>query len=368
MQAQHLPFVRDQWIRVSEMSASTDKIRVAILGASGYTGAELVRLLSCHPNVDIVAIAGDRTAGQTLDTVLPHLGMVDVPTLVKIDDVDYAQVDAVFCGLPHATTQEVVLKIPNHVKVIDISADFRLENIATYKEWYGGDHQAVDLQKEAVYGLTEFYREQIKTSRIIACPGCYPTTSLLPLVPLLQAGVIESDRIIIDAKSGVSGAGRAEKQANLFSEVSEGLHAYGVGHHRHMPEIEQELSKAAAADVTITFTPHLIPMNRGILATIYAKLAPGQSVESAHAALVEKYNKETFVSVLPLGQTPATRHVRGSNYAMIGIASDRHPGHIILVSVTDNLVKGASGQAIQNFNLVFGLPESAGLTQKPLFP
>ena len=346
-----------------------DKVKVAILGASGYTGAELVRLLSCHPHVEITALAGDRSAGQMLEEVLPHLAMVDVPRLVRIDDVDYANVDAVFCGLPHATTQEVALKIPSHVSVFDISADFRLDDLETYQEWYGGAHKAVDLQKEAVYGLTEFYRDRIKTSRIIACPGCYPTTSLLPLVPLIEKGAIETDRIIIDAKSGVSGAGRAEKQANLFSEVSEGLHAYGVGRHRHMPEIEQELSKAAGGQpVTVTFTPHLIPMNRGILATIYAELAAGVSVEQAHNMLAARYAQEEFVSVLPLGQTPATRHVRGSNYAMIGLAADRKAEHIIIVSVTDNLVKGASGQAVQNFNLRFGLAENAGLTQKPLFP
>ncbi len=345
-----------------------DKIKVAILGASGYTGAELIRLLSCHPQVEITAVAGDRSAGQTLDAVLPHLAMVDVPRLVTIDEVDYSNIDAVFCGLPHATTQEVVLKIPSHVAVFDISADFRLDNLDTYQEWYGGAHKAVDLQKEAVYGLTEFYRDRIKTSRIIACPGCYPTTSLLPLVPLVHKGAIETDRIIIDAKSGVSGAGRAEKQANLFSEVSEGLHAYGVGRHRHMPEIEQELSIAANRPVTITFTPHLIPMNRGILATIYAKLADGTSVEQAHQVLAARYEEEEFVSVLPLGQTPATRHVRGSNHAMIGVAADRAPGHIIIVAVTDNLVKGASGQAVQNFNLKFDLPENTGLTQRPLFP
>ncbi len=350
--------------RVIEM----DKIKVGILGASGYTGAELVRLLSCHPNVEIAALAGDRSAGQTLETVLPHLRMVDVPMLVKIDEVDYSGIDAVFCGLPHATTQEVVLKIPPHVKVFDISADFRLDNLDTYAEWYGGAHKAVDLQKEAVYGLTEFYREQIKSSRIIACPGCYPTTSLLPLVPLLQEGAIDSNRIIIDAKSGVSGAGRAEKQANLFSEVSEGVHAYGVGRHRHMPEIEQELSKAAGRDVTISFTPHLIPMNRGILATIYATLADGWTPQRLHGLLSGRFFNEPFISVLPFGDVPATRHVRGSNFAMIGVAQDRPTGHVILVSVTDNLVKGASGQAIQNFNLVFGLPEQTGLEQKPLFP
>ncbi len=350
------------------MTMTKERIRIGILGASGYTGAELIRLLACHPQADIQVIAGERTAGQPLADVLPHLAMVDVPPLVKIEQVDYASLDAVFCALPHATTQAVVSAMPSSVKVFDISADFRLDNMDTYAEWYGGAHKAPALQNDAVYGLTEFYREQIKTKRIIACPGCYPTTSLLPLVPLLEAGAIDKDRIIIDAKSGVSGAGRAEKQANLFSEVSEAVHAYGVGRHRHMPEIEQELAKAAGQDITITFTPHLIPMNRGILATIYVKLADGQSVDSAYEVLARRYEQEEFVSVLPVGQTPATRHVRGSNYAMIGLAPDRVPGHMIIVAVTDNLVKGASGQAVQNFNVAFGFPEVTGLTQKPLFP
>lgn len=345
-----------------------EKIKVGILGASGYLGGELIRLLSVHPNVDIVAVAGDRSAGQTIESVSPHLASVNVPNLVKTDTIDYADLDAVFCALPHATTQEVVARMPSHVKVFDVSADFRLENIETYKEWYGNDHQAVDLQKNAVYGLTEFNRDKIKRARIVACPGCYPTTSLLPLVPLIEGGAIETDRIIIDAKSGVSGAGRAEKQAFLFSEVAEGMNAYGVGHHRHMPEIEQELSKVAGSPVMISFTPHLVPMNRGILSTIYVKLASGTSAEQAHQLLADRYESEEFVSVLAYGQTPATRHVRGSNHAKIGIAPDRYPGHIIIVTVIDNLVKGGSGQAVQNFNVVFGLTENTGLQQKPLFP
>jgi N-acetyl-gamma-glutamyl-phosphate reductase len=342
------------------------KIRAGILGASGYTGAELVRLLSQHPNVEIGAVAGDRSAGQEFGDVFAHLANVALPTLVSVDEIDYDALDVVFCGLPHATTQAVIAKIPTSVKVLDISADFRLDDSAVYKKWYGGDHQALDLQSTAVYGLTEFARDDIAAGRLIACPGCYPTSALLPLVPLLQAGLIGKQNIIIDSKSGVSGAGRGEKLGSLYTEVSEGIHAYGVGSHRHMPEIEQELSKAAGEEVLVSFTPHLIPMNRGILSTIYVQLTT--NIDDAYGALAERYANERFVHVLPLGATPATRHVKGSNYAHIGVVADRRPNSAVIVCALDNLVKGASGQAIQNMNLMFGFPEARGLSQMPLFP
>ena len=211
------------------------KTRVAILGASGYTGAELVRLLARHPNVEIVALTGDRKAGETMADVFGQFAMLNLPRLTAIKEVDWSKVDAAFCALPHATTQAVALEIPQHVRIIDISADFRLENPDTYREWYAHDHKALELQKGAVYGLTEFNRERIKTARLVACPGCYPTAALLPLVPLLEQKLIDPNEIIIDAKSGVTGAGRGEKQANLHAEVSEGIHAYNVSNHRHMP-------------------------------------------------------------------------------------------------------------------------------------
>ncbi len=339
-------------------------IRTAILGASGYTGAELVRLLSVTPEYQLVALSADRKAGQSMGAVFPHLGHINLPTLCKIDEIDFAGVDHVFCALPHATTQTVITKLPDHVRIVDLSADFRLRDPADYERWYGGAHGAVDLQKTAVYGLPEFYRNEIASARLVASTGCYVATGVTPLIPLLEQKLIDPDSIIVDAKSGASGAGRAAKEGTLFAEVSEGFHAYGVASHRHTAEYDQELSKAAGRDVQVSFTPHLIPQNRGILATIYVQ----GDAEAIHAALAGRFADEPFVDVLAQGSLPHTRHVRGSNYQRIGVIADRRAGRTIIVSVLDNLVKGASGQAIQNANIMHGLPETTGLLQQPLFP
>ncbi len=341
-----------------------DQANLLILGASGYTGAETVRLAARHPRLRIGGLTADRKAGETLGAVFPHLAPLDLPELVKIDDVRFEDFDAIVCALPHATTQEVIKTIPQSVKVADLSADFRLDDPAQYEQWYGGPHQALDRQKTATYGLSEFYRDKIKTGSLAACPGCYPTSALMPLVPLLDAGAIDPAHIIIDAKSGVSGAGRAPAEGKLHTEVSEGIHAYGVGHHRHMAEIDQELSKAAGSVVTASFTPHLVPMNRGIISTIYV----AGEADALHATLHDRFADEPFVHVLPKGQVPATRHVRGSNQVRIGVVADRQPGRAILVSVLDNLVKGAAGQGLQNLNLMLGFDETDGLMQEPLFP
>jgi N-acetyl-gamma-glutamyl-phosphate reductase len=373
---------------------TSNRLRIAILGASGYTGAELVRLLSRHPQAEIVLMTADRNAGESYDKVFPHLGGLQLPDLISLDAVEWPglEVDVVFCGLPHGTTQEVIAGILHQThhdvvdelfretpgdlassvhgnpRVIDISADFRLRDEASYAEWYGHEHQAPDLQAEAVYGLTEFARDRLPSARLVACPGCYPTASILPLAPLLSAGQIEQEDIIIDAKSGVTGAGRGLKQASLYGEVSEGINVYGIAHHRHTPEIEQELSRAAGAPVTVNFTPHLMPMNRGILATVYVKMAEGVSVDDLRQTLAERYENEPFVRVLREGLAPSTRDVRGSNYCNIGVFADRLRGRAILVSALDNLVKGASGQAVQNMNVMYGIEETAGLEQQPLFP
>jgi N-acetyl-gamma-glutamyl-phosphate reductase len=287
-----------------------------------------------------------------------------------VEDADWGAVDAVFCGLPHGTTQEIartVLASHPRVKFIDMSADFRLRDPATYAQWYGHAHLALALQAEAVYGLTEHYREAIRGARLVACPGCYPTAALMALLPLVTAGAIDPADIIIDAKSGVSGAGRGLKLNTLFTEAGEGLSPYSVGSHRHAPEIEQEVSRAAGRDVVVNFTPHLIPMNRGELVTCYVRLA-GSTADGLRDTLADAYRNEAFVRVAPPGVLPQTQAVRGSNYVQIGVVADRIAGRAIVIAVLDNLVKGSAGQAIQNFNLMFGLDETTGLMQQPLFP
>ncbi|MDO8606621.1 MAG: N-acetyl-gamma-glutamyl-phosphate reductase [Phaeospirillum sp.] len=345
-----------------------NEVKVAILGASGYTGAELARLLALHPNFRITVMTGDRKAGQPMSAVFPHLATLTLPDLVAIDQVDFATVDAVFCCLPHGTTQEVIAALPAHVKIVDLSADFRLFDVDTYAQWYGHEHRAPALQKEAVYGLTEIARAKIATARLVANPGCYPTSVQLPLIPLLEQGLVSAEDIVIDAKSGVSGAGRAAKEANLFTEVAEGIHPYGIASHRHTPEIEQGLSDAVERPVMVTFTPHLMPMSRGMLSTIYVKLTGANTAATLRAALAERFRGEAFVHVLPEGAVPATRHVRGSNLCLINVFDDRIKGRAIITSVIDNLIKGASGQALQNMNLMFGFPETLGLQQQPIFP
>ncbi len=345
-----------------------EKVRIGILGASGYTGAELLRLLRYHPQAEIRALTADRQAGKPIGAVFPHLAGEGLPDLTSIGEADWSALDLVFCGLPHGTTQEVLAELPGHLKIVDLSADFRLADTATYAEWYGHEHRAPELQRQAVYGLTEIAREQVRTARLVANPGCYPTAAQLPLVPLIRARLIDADDIIIDAKSGVSGAGRAARVGSLYAEIAEGINAYGVGGHRHAPEIEQGLSQAAGRDIVVNFTPHLMPMNRGILETIYVRLAAGATLGDLRAVLEGAYRDEPFVRVLPEGSLPATRHVRGTNLCLIGLSHDRVAGRAILVSALDNLVKGASGQAIQNMNAMLGLPEAIALEHRALFP
>ena len=338
--------------------------KIAILGASGYTGAELVRLIAGHSGMEIVALTADRKAGQTMGQVFPHLRHLDLPILTRIEDVDFTDVDLAFCALPHAMSQEIVKDLPADLKVIDLSADFRLEDTAMYEHWYGHPHYAPELQKTAVYGLTEFYRDQIANARLVAGTGCNAATGQYALRPLLAAGVIAEEDIIIDMFCGVSGAGRGAKEAMLHAEVSEGTHPYGLPAHRHTSEFDQEFKKVTGRDVKVMFTPHLMPANRGILATTYVR---GQASE-IHDALTQAYDSEPFIVVLPLGQAPATRHVRGSNFCHIGVVADRLEGRVRVFAALDNLVKGSSGQALQNANLMLGLPEAMGLEQAPLFP
>jgi len=346
----------------------SDKVKVAIVGASGYTGAETMRVLINHPKVEIVALTADRKAGMSIGQVYSHLDGFGLPDMVKLDDVNWPGVDVAFCCLPHGTSQEVIRDLPKHLKIIDLSADFRFSDVDVYAALYGHEHYAPALQPEAAYGLTEINRDEITKARLVACPGCYPTSAQLPLVPLVEAGKVLTGDIIVDSKSGVSGAGRAAKEAMLFSEVGEGIYAYGVGTHRHGPEIEQGLGKAAGESVIINFTPHLIPMNRGILSSIYVKLADGETADTLRETLASYYADAPFVRIAAAGVTPKTRDVRGSNLCLISVFEDRVPGRAIILSAIDNLTKGSSGQAVQNMNLMMGFDETLGLNLVPLFP
>ena len=339
--------------------------KIAILGASGYTGAELIRLIATHGDMEIAALGAHSKAGQSLAQVFPHLRHLDLPDMVAFDEIDYAQIDLCFCALPHKTSQEVISKLPGNLKIVDLSADFRLRDPAAYQKWYGNPHAAVEMQKEAVYGLTEFYRAEIAAARLVAGTGCNAATGQFMLRPLISDGVIGLDDIILDLKCGVSGAGRSLKENLLHAELSEGTNAYSVGGtHRHLGEFDQEFSLIADRDVKIQFTPHLIPANRGILATGYVSGDP----QAVHAALSAAYADEPFIVVLPFGETPSTHHVRGSNFCHLGVTGDRIAGRAIVVGALDNLTKGSSGQALQNANLMLGLPETQGLMLAPCFP
>ncbi|MFY9318020.1 N-acetyl-gamma-glutamyl-phosphate reductase, partial [Lentibacter algarum] len=275
------------------------------------------------------------------------------------------KIDLCFCALPHKTSQEVIRDLPKHLKIVDLSADFRLRDPDAYTQWYGNAHGAVEMQGEAVYGLTEFYRDEIAKARLVAGTGCNAATGQFALRPLIAAGVIDLDEIILDLKCGVSGAGRSLKENLLHAELSEGYNAYAVGgSHRHLGEFDQEFSKLAGRDVKVQFTPHLMPANRGILATVYVK----GDAQDIHATFADAYADEPFLQVLPFGETPSTHHVRGSNFCHIGVTGDRIAGRAIVIAVLDNLTKGSSGQALQNANLMLGEEETSGLMGVPVFP
>jgi N-acetyl-gamma-glutamyl-phosphate reductase len=339
---------------------------IALLGASGYTGAELLRLLVPRTDVRCVALSAERNAGNDVGTVWPHLAALDLPKLCKVGDIDFSGVDFAFCALPHGTTQEIVARLPTSVRVVDLSADFRLTDPAVYQQWYGKPHAAVALQADAVYGLTEFARDEVKDARLVANPGCYPTAAQLALVPLLQARAIEAEGLIIDAKSGISGAGRDGKTANLYAEVTEGFQAYSIAQHRHLPEIEQQIGAAAGRAVTLTFTPHLVPMSRGIFETIYVR-ARADATE-LRRLWQTRYANEPFAHVLDAGKIPNVKQVRGTNMCQLAAFDDRVSGRVILLAAIDNLVKGAAGQAVQNMNVMMGIPETTGLIAAAAYP
>ena len=339
--------------------------KIAILGASGYTGAELVRIIATHPSFEIVALSAERKAGMAMGDVFPHLRHMDLPPLVKVEEINFTGVDLVFAALPHGLSQALVQKLPAHVKVVDLGADFRLRDPDDYEKWYGAPHVAVELQKTAVYGLTEFYREDIRNARLVAGTGCNAATVQFALRPLIAADVIDLDDIICDLKNGISGAGRALKENMLFTERATDVQGYAHGgKHRHLGEFDQEFTALAGRKVEILFTPHLVPASRGILATCYLH---GNAAE-IYQTLADAYADEPFIVVLPFGQHPGTGHVTGSNYCHIGVSADRISNRVVVTAVMDNLCKGSSGQAIQNANLMMGIAETAGLTMAPVFP
>ena len=341
-------------------------MKVGVLGATGYAGQELVRLLQRHEEVKDLYLSSSSVAGEDYDSVYPHWLGKNVGIL---QDENVPDLDVLFCALPHGlTAARTSAFLARNIKVIDLGADFRLNSVEVYEEWYKIKHPASELLKDAVYGLPELYREQIRGQSLIANPGCYPTATLLALVPLLRNNLLQTGYMIIDAKSGVSGAGRGVSLGTHYSEVNENFKPYGVTTHRHTPEIEQELSRAAGLPITVNFTPHLVPMTRGMLVTIYAAVQEGVKEEDLRKCWFEQYKDEEFIQLLPPGTWPQTKFASGSNNAFLQLTVDQRTGNVIMVATIDNLIKGAAGQAVQNMNLVMGWPEGQGITGTALWP
>lgn len=344
-------------------------LKVAIVGASGYTGVELIRLLLNHPQVEITCVTSRQNAGTPITGVFPSLmGRIDLSFDPVELDIICRKADFVFTALPHKAAMSVVPDLlAAGKKVVDLSADYRLRDVETYEAWYD-KHTSPDLLDEAVYGLPELYRDNIRGARLVANPGCYPTSISLGLAPVLEQDLVDEKTLIIDSKSGTSGAGRSAKVGSLYCEVNEGFKAYGVACHRHTPEIEQTLGDLTGKPVKVSFTPHLLPVSRGILSTCYASLKKTLKTEELHQLYVRRYGDEPFVRIHPAGELPNILHVRGSNYCNIGLVSDERTGRVIIVSVIDNLLKGAASQAVQNMNLMQAWNEDCGLKDFPLYP
>ena len=345
-------------------------IKVGIIGSTGYAGQELVRILLGHKEAEIKWYGSRTYADQPYASVFQNMFKL-VPDICKGEDLEKLceEVDVVFTATPQGLCASLMSEdVLSRIKVIDLSADFRIKDVSTYEKWYGIEHKSPQFIEEAVYGLCEVNREKIKKARLIANPGCYPTCSFLSIYPMAKAGLIDMKSVIVDAKSGTSGAGRGAKVNNLFCEVNESIKAYGVASHRHTPEIEEQLTYASGQETIINFTPHLVPMNRGILITAYANLTKEVSEEEIRALYENTYKGEQFLRVLPAGICPETRWVEGSNYVDVNFKLDKRTNRIIMMGAMDNLVKGAAGQAVQNMNIMFGLPENTGLLMPPVFP
>ena len=338
------------------------KIRAGIIGATGYAGVELVRLLLRHPGAELAALSSESFLGEQIESVYPSLLSSVSEKLVTPDEV-IARSDCVFASLPHGLSQQIAAQCDAQGRAfIDLGADFRLDSEDEYRQWYGGAYEDRDLHSRAVYGLCELFRDEIQKTRVIGNPGCYPTSIALALAPALRGGLILPGHIIIDSKSGVTGAGRGLTQGSHFPEANEAFSAYKIAQHRHTPEIEQTLTKLAGEQVRVTFVPHLLPVNRGILSTVYAQAAPGTALEPLRAAYRDFYRAEPFVRVVDKADI---KYVKYSNYCDISVQFDERTGTVILISAIDNMVKGAAGQAIQNMNLIFGLEETCGLEMVP---
>lgn len=344
-------------------------IRVGIAGATGYTGVELIRLLVDHPEVEITVLTSQQYAGQKIQNVFPSLaGRIDLTCQPLLADVLVAETDTVFTALPHQSAMEIIPDLLQAgLKVVDLSADYRLRDAAVYEQWYQA-HTSPELLTESVYGLPELYRDQIAGARLIANPGCYPTSAALALAPLLKNGLVDPKTLVIDSKSGTSGAGRGAKTGSLYCEVNEGFKAYGVAGHRHTPEIEQTLSQVSGQEITVSFTPHLLPVNRGILSTCYAGLKKNMTTAELLDLYREFYSGEFFVRIGQEGNLPNVNNVRGSNFCDLGLVADPRSGRCIAIAAIDNLVKGAAGQAVQNFNIQAGLGETTALKGLAAFP
>jgi N-acetyl-gamma-glutamyl-phosphate reductase len=355
------------------------KIRIAIAGASGYAGAELVRLVALHPHFELIAVTSEKSAGASVGSVFPSLaGLVPLTFQALAPETIAQQADAVFLALPHTKSLDPVASCMATGKfVVDLSADYRLNDPAAYERWYQTPHTHTDLLKQAVYGLPELYREAIAKTKLVASPGCYPTAAILQLAPLFAQNLVEAHTVVIDAKSGISGAGRSPALPYHFPEAHESLEPYKIGQHRHIPEIEQELhallqrhagpAPATRETSTVTFTPHLVPMNRGILSTAYCRLKAPMALADLRALYESFYKNDRFVRLLP-DVVPNPRYIKGSNYCDIGVYTDARAGWIVTVAALDNLVKGAAGQAIQAMNLMLGLPEETGLSAPAAYP
>ncbi|MDR3628709.1 MAG: N-acetyl-gamma-glutamyl-phosphate reductase [Desulfocapsaceae bacterium] len=343
--------------------------KVAIIGASGYTGVELARILCNHPHITLTTVTSRQHEGSPLSRVFPNLHKKVDLICENLSAAELcSRADVFFTAVPHKTAMDIVPQLlAEKKKVVDLSADFRIRDVTVYEQWYQ-KHTSPQFLQEAVYGLPELYRDQIRSARLIANPGCYPTSIILGLAPLLKAGVIDPQSIIADSKSGTSGAGRSALVGSLYCEVADGFRAYKVADHRHTPEIEQEINLLGGCNVNISFTPHLLPISRGILSTIYARLDDGVGQDQVRDLYREMYDNEYFVRIMPTDAFPATQFVRGSNFCDIGFKIDPRTGRIIVMSALDNIVKGAAGQAVQNMNLLCGFPETAGLEGAPFFP